>query len=103
MVNQIPLFLACFSLLATQLVAQDASPADVQDLSTRNADFAARLYRAISSRTDANVLVSPITVSLGLAALMSGADGATREQLSEALSFMSLDIQTIPGVCPLTS
>ncbi|XP_062323389.1 serpin peptidase inhibitor, clade A (alpha-1 antiproteinase, antitrypsin), member 10a [Osmerus eperlanus] len=98
MVNQIPLFLACFPLLAMQLVAQDASLADVQDLSTRNADFATRLYRAIASSTDANVLVSPITVSLGLAALMSGADGATREQLSEALSFMSLDIQTIPGL-----
>uniref|UniRef100_A0A4W5NL40 Serpin peptidase inhibitor, clade A (alpha-1 antiproteinase, antitrypsin), member 10a n=2 Tax=Hucho hucho TaxID=62062 RepID=A0A4W5NL40_9TELE len=88
--------LACIPLLAMPLLAQEPSAAEIQDLSTRNADFAARLYRAIASTTDDNVLLSPFTLSLGLAALMSGADGSTREQLLQGLSLNALDHLRIP-------
>ncbi|CAB1343054.1 unnamed protein product [Coregonus sp. 'balchen'] len=88
--------LACIPLLAMPLLAQEPSAMEIQDLSTRNADFAARLYRAIASITDDNVLLSPFTVSLGLAALMSGADGSTREQLLQGLSLNALDHLRIP-------
>ncbi|XP_041716963.1 protein Z-dependent protease inhibitor [Coregonus clupeaformis] len=89
-------FLACILLLAMPLQAQEPSAAEIQDLSIRNADFAARLYRAIASTSDGNVLLSPFTVSLGLAALMSGADGSTREQLLQGLSLNALDHLRIP-------
>ena len=90
--------LACIPLLAMPLLAQEPSAGEIQDLSTRNADFAARLYRAIAGTTDDNVLLSPFTVSLGLAALMSGADGSTREQLLQGLSLNALDHLRIPGI-----
>lgn len=89
----LPLLLACIPLLA---VAQDAILGGIQDLSTRNTDFAARLYRMVASTTDDNVLLSPLTMSLGLAAVMSGSDGPTREQLLNALSLTPMDYQTVP-------
>ncbi|KAJ8009237.1 hypothetical protein DPEC_G00086810 [Dallia pectoralis] len=88
-------FLACI-LFATPLLAQEPSAAEIQDLSTKNADFAARLYRAIAVTTDDNFLVSPFTLSLGLAALMTGAKGSTREQLRSGLSLNTEDYLKIP-------
>lgn len=69
----------------------------VQDLSDRNADFAARLYRAVASRTDDNVLLSPLTLSAALTALSCASTGPTGEQLLQGLSLPGLDPQTIPG------
>uniref|UniRef100_A0AAY5KIA9 Serpin domain-containing protein n=1 Tax=Esox lucius TaxID=8010 RepID=A0AAY5KIA9_ESOLU len=89
-------FLAGNLLLAMPLLAQEPSVAEIQDLSTRNADFATRLYRAIASTTDDNVLFSPFTMSLGLAALMSGAKGSTREQLLKGLSLNDQEPLRIP-------
>ncbi|XP_034018355.1 protein Z-dependent protease inhibitor-like [Thalassophryne amazonica] len=75
-----------------------AAQADVQDLTNRNADFAARLYRAVASRSDDNVFLSPLTLSVGLSALMSAADGLTRLQLLQGLEFSGLDPETVPDL-----
>lgn len=91
---QILLFVACIPFI----VAQEPTEAEIQDLSTRNADFATRLYRAVASTTDDNVLLSPYTASVSLAAVMSGAQGSTREQLLDGLSIKSLDPQRIPDL-----
>ncbi|KAM4633144.1 serpin peptidase inhibitor, clade A (alpha-1 antiproteinase, antitrypsin), member 10a [Polymixia lowei] len=96
--RSIPL-LGNLALLALCLAAaQEPDPTLIQDLSSKNADFAARVYRALSSRTDENVFLSPFTLSMGVAALMSGADGSTRQQLLEALGLTSLDTQRIPDL-----
>ncbi|XP_029282180.1 protein Z-dependent protease inhibitor-like [Cottoperca gobio] len=70
----------------------------VQDLNNRNADFAARLYRAVSSRTDDNVFLSTFTLSAALLALLSAANGPTREQLLQGLSLTGLDSQNLPDL-----
>eukprot|EP00064_Thunnus_orientalis_P023759 superscaffoldBa00009316_g24018 len=68
----------------------------VQDLSNRNADFATRLYRAVASRTDDNILLSPLTLSAAMTALSGAAAGPTAEQLLQGLSLTGLDPETIP-------
>lgn len=70
----------------------------VQDLSNRNADFATRLYRAVASRTDDNILLSPLTLSAAMTALSGAAAGPTAEQLLQGLSLTGLDPETIPDL-----
>ena len=62
-----------------------------QELSSGNADFASRLYRVVSSRTDDNVLLSPYSVSAALAMLASGCENETRQQLLTAIGPGSLE------------
>ncbi|XP_061559716.1 protein Z-dependent protease inhibitor-like [Phycodurus eques] len=50
-----------------------------------NWDFSTRLYRALASRTDDNVLLAPASARRGLEALLAAAGGTTREQLRLAL------------------
>lgn len=97
MTARIFLPLVCAILLTSHpATSQGPASAELQDLSTKNADFAARLYRTIASRTDDNVCFSPLTISLGLAALMSGTDGTTRQQLLEGLTLTSLEPSQVP-------
>ncbi|XP_056437377.1 serpin peptidase inhibitor, clade A (alpha-1 antiproteinase, antitrypsin), member 10a [Gadus chalcogrammus] len=72
--------------------------ASSQELTIGNAVFASRLYRAVSSRTDDNVLLSPYTLSAAVAMLASGCEGATRQQLLSASSLGSLEPTNIPGL-----
>ncbi|XP_068198547.1 protein Z-dependent protease inhibitor-like isoform X2 [Antennarius striatus] len=96
MTRSIPLFLVGYFLLSpASSVTVDPS---VEDLTNRNTDFAARLYRTVSSRTDDNVFLSAFTMSTALSALMSATDGPTRDQLLRALYLIGLDPQTVPDL-----
>ncbi|XP_013878116.1 protein Z-dependent protease inhibitor [Austrofundulus limnaeus] len=75
--------------------AQSIDPA-VEDLINKNADFGARLYRAVASRTDSNVVLSPFSLSAGMLALLSATNGPTRDQLLQGLTLTGLDPETIP-------
>lgn len=77
--------------------AQTFTPAE-EDLTNRNGDFAARLFRAVSSRTDDNVFLSTFTLSNGLLALLSATGGSTRDQLLQGLSLTGLDPDTLPDL-----
>ncbi|KPP58277.1 hypothetical protein Z043_123913, partial [Scleropages formosus] len=60
-----------------------------------NAEFALHLYKCIVSQPDSqwkNVLFSPLSVSLALAALSLGAKGETHRQLFSGLSFNETEI-----------
>lgn len=84
------------SLVGLLLLSQ-CSSGSVEVLTQRNADFAARLYRAVSSRTDDNIFLSTFTLSAGLLALVSATNGSTQEQLLRGLGLTGLDPQTLPG------
>lgn len=84
-------------LLLLLLSAASTLSSSTEDLTNRNSDFAARLYRVVSSQTDDNVLLSPFSLSAGLMALLSGTAGPTQEQLLQGLSLTGLDPQTLPG------
>lgn len=79
-------------------VSSETIDPSVQDLISKNADFAARLYRAVASRTDDNVFLSSFTVSAGLMALLSATNGETRDQLQQGLTLTGLDPQALPGM-----
>ncbi|XP_071759070.1 serpin peptidase inhibitor, clade A (alpha-1 antiproteinase, antitrypsin), member 10a [Centroberyx gerrardi] len=98
MIGPVRLALGGLLFLVLHPAAAQEVDAQIQDLSNRNADFAARLYRAVASRTDDNILLSPFTLSTGLAALMSGADGSTRQQILQGLGLASLDPQRVPDL-----
>lgn len=85
-------------LLLFSLVSSVTADPSVEDLASRNADFAARLYRAVSSRTDDNVFLSTFTLSTGLVALLVTTTGPTQEQLLQGLSLTGLDPQTLPDL-----
>ncbi|KAJ8380731.1 hypothetical protein SKAU_G00015090 [Synaphobranchus kaupii] len=60
-----------------------------------NLDFAFRLYKHISALPDSqskNIIFSPLSVSVALAALSLGARGKTHQQLFEGLGFNGTDI-----------
>lgn len=97
MTPSIHLSLVLLPVLLSPVSSETVDPS-VQDLISRNADFAARLYRAIASRTDENVFLSPFSVSTGLMALLSATNGPTRDQLQQGLTLTGLDPQTLPGM-----
>ncbi|MEQ2204544.1 hypothetical protein XENOCAPTIV_014931 [Xenoophorus captivus] len=92
----LPLASLFLTLLMSPAGSQIISPG-VEDLMNRNADFGARLYRAVASRTDDNVFLSPFAVSTGMLALVSGTSGPTQNELLHGLTLTGLDPQTMPG------
>lgn len=95
--------IAFFSLvmagfLSFGLTSAEINDGSVDNLASRNVDFAASLYQAIASRTDDNICVSTFALSSALSALLSATRGLTREQLSQGLSLTGLDPQTLPGM-----
>lgn len=92
-----PLTLLALLGLAVPLGSQPAADDAVRDLVGRSADFSTRLYRALASRSDDNVLLSGASVWRGLAALLAATGGATREELRTALGLAGLDPQNISG------
>ncbi|XP_070781847.1 serpin peptidase inhibitor, clade A (alpha-1 antiproteinase, antitrypsin), member 10a [Enoplosus armatus] len=91
----VPLSVGLFLL---SLASSETVDPSVEDLTNRNADFAARLYRAVSSRTDENVFLSVFTLSAGLSALLNVTSGQTQDQLLQGLSLTGLDPQTLPDL-----
>uniref|UniRef100_A0A671VVZ4 Serpin peptidase inhibitor, clade A (alpha-1 antiproteinase, antitrypsin), member 10a n=1 Tax=Sparus aurata TaxID=8175 RepID=A0A671VVZ4_SPAAU len=77
--------LALVGLLLLSLVSSQTINYSVEDLTNRNADFAAQLYRSVSSRTDDNVFLSVFTLSTALSALLCTANGPTQDQLLQGL------------------
>ncbi|KAL0967556.1 hypothetical protein UPYG_G00253740 [Umbra pygmaea] len=98
MMSRFLFFLVCIPLVTLLVLAQEPSTAEIQELTTRNAEFAGQLYRAIARTTDDNVLISPFTISLGLASLMTGAKDSTYKQLLQGLNLNNLDQERIPDL-----
>uniref|UniRef100_A0A8C9Z364 Serpin domain-containing protein n=1 Tax=Sander lucioperca TaxID=283035 RepID=A0A8C9Z364_SANLU len=90
--------LSLVGLLLLTLVSSEPADSSLDDLTNRNADFGARLYRAVCSRTDDNVFLSTFTLSAALLALLSAANGSTQEQLLQGLTLTGLDPQTLPDL-----
>ncbi|XP_051908651.1 protein Z-dependent protease inhibitor-like [Hippocampus zosterae] len=90
-----PLTLLAVLGLAVPLASLPADDDAVRDLIGRSCDFSTRLYRALASRGDDNVLLSTASVWRGLTALLAAAGGATREELRTALGLAGLDPQNI--------
>lgn len=93
-----PILLSLVSLILVSLASSQTIDPSLQDLINRNADFAARLYRAVSSRTDDNVFLSTFTLSTGLSALLGATGGTTRDQLLQGLSLSGLDPESVPDL-----
>lgn len=91
------ILLSLVGLIFVSLASSQTIDPSLQDLINRNADFAARLYRAVSSRTDDNVFLSTFTLSTGLTALLGATSGTTQEQLLQGLSLGGLDPGSLPG------
>nr|XP_046229543.1 protein Z-dependent protease inhibitor-like [Scatophagus argus]XP_046229544.1 protein Z-dependent protease inhibitor-like [Scatophagus argus] len=85
-------------LLFVSLASSETADPALEDLINKNADFAARLYRAVSSRTDDNVFLSPFTLSTALSALLGATSGPTQNQLLQGLSLTGLEPQTLPDL-----
>ncbi|KAG7233585.1 hypothetical protein INR49_006860 [Caranx melampygus] len=85
-------------LLLLLLSAASTLSSSTEDLTNKNSDFAAGLYRMVASQTDENVLLSPFTLSTGLMALLSATTGLTQDQLLHGLSLAGLDPQTLPDL-----
>lgn len=89
--------LLLLSLLVLLLSLAKTTEPTVEDLINRNMDFDAHLYRAVASRSDDNVVLSPFCLLAGMLALLSAANGPTRDQLLQGLFLNGLNPQTLPG------
>lgn len=76
------------SLLAVCVLGQTT---DVEELATKNADFATRLYSTVSSTSDDNVVVSTFGATLALATLAVGAGGTSRSELLQGIGAASVE------------
>ena len=66
-----------------------ALSADEQIAASATTNFGLALFRAVNARTarDSNLALSPVSASLALGMLMSGAEGETLEQVRQTLGF----------------
>ncbi|XP_068454820.1 protein Z-dependent protease inhibitor-like [Clinocottus analis] len=94
----VPLSLVGLLLLSRCSSSSSSSSSTLEVLTQRNSDFSARLYGAVCSRTDDNVFLSTVTLAAGLLALVSAANGPTRDQLLQGLSLTGLDPQSLPDL-----
>jgi len=72
---------------------QEANAVD-KTLVSDNTEFAFNLFRElVSENSDVNIFISPLSVSIALAMTYNGAEGTTKDAMSNALEFgnMSLD------------
>ncbi|KAL2082029.1 hypothetical protein ACEWY4_021847 [Coilia grayii] len=92
-------FLLGAALLAVQSAAQTTGD-DAEQIALRNADFATSLYRKLASTTDGNVVVAPLSLTQGLAALAEGAGGLTQEVLWSTLNLSPLRKADAPDHLP---
>uniref|UniRef100_A0A3Q1HXU1 Serpin domain-containing protein n=1 Tax=Anabas testudineus TaxID=64144 RepID=A0A3Q1HXU1_ANATE len=97
MTSSIHLSLVVILVLLCPVFSESIDPS-VQDLISRNADFAARLYRTVASQTDDNIFLSPFMVSAGLMALLNMTSGETRDQLQQGLTLTGLEPQDLPDL-----
>ena len=86
---------AALPLLALQkplYSAADARPDAIfsTDVSAPSNDFGFRLLRNLADGRSTNVIVSPLSMSLALAMLNNGADGATKTAIAKTLGTSSL-------------
>ncbi|XP_072218308.1 serpin peptidase inhibitor, clade A (alpha-1 antiproteinase, antitrypsin), member 10a [Leuresthes tenuis] len=93
-----PALLSLVSLLLLGPASPQTVDPGVQSLINRNADFGARLYRAVASRTDDNLFLSPFALSAGLLAMLSGTDGLTQNELLQGLTLNGLEPQDLPDL-----
>lgn len=76
------------SLLAVCVIGQTT---DIEELATKNADFATRLYSTVSSTSDDNVVVSTFGATLALATLAVGAGGTSGTELLQGIGVASVE------------
>uniref|UniRef100_A0A3P9HNC4 Serpin peptidase inhibitor, clade A (alpha-1 antiproteinase, antitrypsin), member 10a n=1 Tax=Oryzias latipes TaxID=8090 RepID=A0A3P9HNC4_ORYLA len=93
-----PLLRVILLLVLLGPASQETINPALVDLTNRNADFGTRMYRAIASRTDDNIFLSPFTLSTGLLVLLSATSGSTQEQLFQGLTLTGLDHQSLPDL-----
>ena len=55
------------------------------------ASFALELFKQVSNKSDANVFMSPFSISVAMAMTYLGARGNTQRQMKDALGFKDMD------------
>ncbi len=64
-----------------------------------NVEFGLRLFRQLSTEAgDANVLMSPLSISIVLAMLYNGAETTTQQAMAEALGWTGVDLADVNAV-----
>ncbi len=67
------------------------APATLTEVTAPLNEFGLRLLRTLSDGKGANVIISPLSVSLALAMTYNGASGATRTAIAKTLGIATLD------------
>ncbi|MBN3287680.1 ZPI inhibitor, partial [Polyodon spathula] len=72
----------------------------VNDLASKNIEFAMNLYRKIASQHDDNIFFSPLCISSAFAMLSLGAKGNTYDQIIKGLNLDLLQSKDKPNIIP---
>ena len=101
------LLMVCTILMATTALAQEGEPKTIpltdaeRALVEQNNDFAFNLFR--KTRNTENHVISPLSITYALGMLNNGAEGITREEISQVLSGGRqegfADVATINAFC----
>ncbi|HYH03962.1 MAG TPA: serpin family protein [Bacillota bacterium] len=72
------------------------TPVDVTTLVNANSQFAFDIFKRLNTtETGKNVFISPLSISSALAMLYQGANGDTRAEIANALSYQGIDISVL--------
>lgn len=73
----------------------------ISDLSSKNMDFALKLYEEISGYHDDNIFFSPLSISTSFAAFLMATDGETRQEILRGFKLEQLERADQPELIPL--
>ncbi len=67
-----------------------------KDLIDSNTEFAVKLFKALlEDEGDANIFISPVSISIALAMTMNGASGENYDEMVQALEFTGLTLEDV--------
>ena len=90
-------FIVCSNFVASGRLANEQSEKKVDErLTAATSRFAFKLYsQIVKERGDKNVFVSPSSVGLALAMTYNGAEGQTRQAMSQALELQGMSVEEV--------
>ena len=80
-----PVMSICIAILSIYLTPTWA------DMPEENTNFAFDLYKSLMKKSDGNIFLSPISISMAMAMIAEGTGGNTKSQIDEIFGFENLN------------
>ncbi|XP_062296966.1 protein Z-dependent protease inhibitor [Scomber scombrus] len=94
------IFILTYMCFLTPVYQAQPQSVTISDLSSKNMDFALKLYEEISGYHDDNIFFSPLSISTSFAALLMATGGETRQEILRGFKLEQLERADQPELIP---